>query len=805
MTSHTTQRSIELRSARSDPIEEVGHKAHSLAVLSAEGFPVPHGMILPGSWWHDVSEDTLRSELSGILERLEIPLAVRSSALAEDTEERSFAGLYETVLSVETLEDLVDAVRQVVASAGSERIEAYGDGSAEIAVLIQEMVPATAAGVAFTADPITGDRDVTVVSSVSGLGDRLVSGEADPDEWEVRGETVTARRTPESSLTESEVREIASLASRAEHHFGHPQDIEWAFDGDSLYLLQSRPITGLPDVAPIKPDLSAPDDDFWMLDGGHYPSPMSPMGASFYLPALEAGASEAFHNWGLLLDGIENTTVGWRVYTKPVPLGGKSGPAPPWWLMGILARVVPPIRRQVRKAREAFETGRPDDVIRRWWEEWRPEFKEEISRLQSIDLAALDDGDLLQHLDDVLDFVTRGQRIHFELFPPYMVATAELVRFCESELGWTKTRATELLNGLSTMSSEPARRLRELAHTARSRPGTAAVLTKDDVTLDELRSADEVFSRSLDEYLKDFGVRATAYDVLAPTVGEQEHLILSAIESEADYDPARVERDQTEAREQALREAHETLAEDHPKRARFEELVARIEQAYPVREDNIVFTDNAPVGLVRLTALEIGRRLSDRNLIDEPGHVLFLTIDEARESLRSGVARHDIVRTRRGEREWSLRNPPVPSFGEDPGPPPDMRAMPEGVKRLMDALGFFMEQDMSAEKGDGLSGTPASAGSYTGPARVILSEEQFHEVAPGDVLVCPITTPAWSVLFGRIGGLITDTGGLLSHSAIIAREHGIPAVVGTGSATWKIQSGEEITVNGTSGEIEIHD
>ncbi|MDX1748358.1 MAG: PEP-utilizing enzyme, partial [Halobacteriales archaeon] len=330
-------------------------------------------------------------------------------------------------------------------------------------------------------------------------------------------------------------------------------------------------------------------------------------------------------------------------------------------------------------------------------------------------------------------------------------------------------------------------------------------LTRDDVSLDQLRAASGEFARLLDDYLNDFGVRATAYDVLAPTLGEQEGLILSAIVSEDDYDPDEVERAQTEAREQALEEARESLAEDPTRLQRFNEMVARIEQAYPVREDNIVFTDNAPVGLVRLTALEIGSRLAERGIIDDSGHVLFLTIDEARESLRSGTARHEIVRRRRGEREWALRNPPVPSFGEDPGPPPDMRAMPEGVRRLMDALGFFMAEDMSAEKGDGLSGTPASAGSYTGPARVVLSEDQFSKVRPGDVMVCPITTPAWSVLFGRIGGLVTDTGGLLSHSAIVAREHAIPAVVGTGSATTEIEDGQTVTVNGTTGNIEVHD
>ncbi|MFP3881454.1 MAG: PEP/pyruvate-binding domain-containing protein [Actinomycetota bacterium] len=689
MISHTTQPTIDLHSAGREPVEEIGHKAHSLAVLAEEGFPIPNGVILPSSWLEMVSDDALRSELDVILNRLDTPLAVRSSALAEDTGTQSFAGLYETVLSVDGPEDLLDAVRRVKASAGSARVRTYGGGSPDIAVLIQEMVSAVAAGVAFTADPVTGERDVIIVSSVSGLGDRLVSGEADPDEWEVRAGMAAARRTPENSLTDRQVLEVADLAQRAEHHFGHPQDIEWAFDGESLLLLQSRPITGLPDVEPIEPDLSAPDDDFWMLDGGHYPSPMSPMGASFYLPALETGASEAFRDWGLLLDGIESETVGWRVYTKPVPLGGKSGPAPPWWLMGILARVVPPIRRQARKAREAFESGRVDEVIRRWWEEWRPEFREEIARLQSVDLGRLDDAGLLRHLDEVLGFVARGQRVHFELFPPYMVATAELVRFCETELGWTKAKATGLLSGLSTMSSEPARRLRELAHAARSRPATRAVLEGDEATLDRLRDADEDFARLLDKYLDDFGIRATAYDVLAPTVGEQEDLILSSIESESRYDPDEVERAQTAAREQALEEARTTLLDDPTRLQEFEMLVSRVEEAYPVREDNIVFTDNAPVGLVRLTALEIGRRLCERGLIDEPEHVLFLTIDEARKSLRAGPARQGIVRTRRGEREWALRNPPVPSFGEDPGPPPDMRAMPDGVRRLMDALGLF--------------------------------------------------------------------------------------------------------------------
>lgn len=804
-TSQTTETSIRLDEASEAAVEEIGHKASTLARLWNTGIPIPDGVILTTPWVGEASDEELRRVLEDVFARLGAPLAVRSSALAEDTEERSFAGQYETVLSVDNLDDIIDAVHTVARSSETERVRAYGTGGPEVAVLMQRMVDAVAAGVAFTADPVTGERDVTVVSSVSGLGDRLVSGEVDPDEWEVRAGSVRERRTPESSISEDMVRRAASLAEEVAGHLGAPQDIEWAFDGETLYLLQSRPITGLPEVDPIEPDLTPPDDGYWMLDGSHYPAPMSPMAASFYLPALEEGSTEAFRSWGLLVERLINRTIGWRVYGRLVPAGGEGGPTPPWWLMGILSRVVPQIREQVKKAERSFETGRMAETIDRWWGEWRPEFKAEIERLESVNLEELDDRELLHHLDDTLSFVRRGQRVHFELFPPYMVAVAELVRFCETHFGWSKARATDLLGGLSTMSTEPARRLHEVAERARSKPATAELLEREDVTLDDLRAADSGFAEKLDGYLHEFGIRATAYDVIAPTLGEQDHLVLSAIRAEADYDPENVEKLQSQAREQAIAEARQHLSDDRGTLDEFERHVERVTEAYPVREDNIFFTDNAPVGLVRLAALEIGRRLADREVIDEPDHVVFLAIEEARESLTDGIARHEIVRTRRGEREWALRHTPSQSFGEDPGPPPDMRAMPEGVRRLMEAIGFFMEHDLAAESGDGLAGTPASAGSYTGTARVVLTEDEFHKVRPGDVLVCPITTPAWSVLFGRIGGLVTDTGGLLSHSAIVAREHGIPAAVGTGSATSEIEDGQLVTVDGTSGKVEIHD
>lgn len=805
MTSNTTIDLIDLADAAQHGPEVAGHKAHNLSLLASKGLPVPEGVVLPAPWVAAASESELRSALESVFNRLAGPLAVRSSAVAEDTRDQSFAGQYETVLSVDTLDGLVDAVETVRDSGSSERVRRYGGEISAIGVLIQRMVPAEAAGVAFTADPVTGERGVTVVSSVRGLGDRLVSGEADPDEWEVRDSTIEVRRAPESSLNEEQVLEVASLASQVATHFDAPQDIEWAYDGDQIHLLQSRPITGLPEVEPIEPEIESPEEGYWMLDGGHYPSPMSPMGGSFYLPALESAASQAFREWGLLLDRIENRVIGWRVYVRMVPIGGnEGGPTPPWWLMGLLSRIVPPIRRQAKKAESAFESGRVWSVIDRWWEEWRPEFEHRIRELQSVELDSIGDGELLAHLDETLEFFSYGQKIHFELFPPYMVSVAELIRFCQEDLGWSKTKATDLMGGLSTMTAEPARRLHGLARIAGSNPDTARLLDEG-ATLSELRKTDQELADGLDDYLDDFGVRATAYDVLAPTLGEQDDLLVSMLRSEGVYDPAETDRRQEDVRNQLLEEARTALSDRGGVLDHFNKLISRVQRAYPVREDNIFFTDNAPLGLVRLAALEIGRRLTDRDLLDEPDHVFFLTIDESRESLVRGVERRNLVHRRRGEREWALRHPPAPSFGEDPGPPPDMRAMPDGVRRMMEAVGFFMENDLAATTGDGLSGTPASAGNYTGTARVVMSESDFDRVRPGDVLVCPITTPAWSVLFGQIGGLVTDTGGMLSHSAIVAREHGIPAVVATGSGTTRIPDGATVTVDGNSGQIEIQD
>ncbi len=248
-----------------------GAKATNLGELARAGFLVPDGFVLTAETFERflfanhlsansspevVISATLPDDIEHVVLKAfskmgGLPLAVRSSGIAEDLPDASFAGQYESVLNVRDMEALVNAVKRCWASAFSRRVAAYRrflgkQGVVKMAILVQYLVPADAAGVAFTANPVTGDRTETVVNAVRGLGDRLVSGQASPDEWLVRQDKVVCQSAPEGAITHAQAQAIANLARRIERYFGSPQDIEWALSSGRLFILQARPITALP-------------------------------------------------------------------------------------------------------------------------------------------------------------------------------------------------------------------------------------------------------------------------------------------------------------------------------------------------------------------------------------------------------------------------------------------------------------------------------------------------------------------------------------------------------------------------------
>jgi rifampicin phosphotransferase len=230
-----------------------------------------------------------------------------------------------------------------------------------------------------------------------------------------------------------------------------------------------------------------------------------------------------------------------------------------------------------------------------------------------------------------------------------------------------------------------------------------------------------------------------------------------------------------------------------------------------VREDNEFLTVSAPLAILRYPVLEIGRRLAARGQLDRRDDVFFLTLEEARAALRDGQARRALATRRRGERAFVEQHPGPATYGKDPGPPPPLDALPAEARFTMTALLWYIDRIFEAAPSSRaqqagaqvLGGIAASPGRHTGPVRVVMDESEFGKLRPGDVLVCPVTSPVWSVLFPSVGALVTDTGGLLSHPAIIAREYGVPAVVATGNATALLRDDQVVTVDGGAGRIEV--
>lgn len=823
---------VPLEEAGDRAIEEVGGKAHTLGRLLRAGFPVPDGFVLttealspppepPGT---DASEHAEGSSpLSpAVARKLEAAaarlggarLAVRSSGVSEDGTHASYAGQFRTELDVEGGEELKVAIRRCWTAGSSERVRAYrsardGQGSASgprLALLVQRMVPAEASGVAFTADPRDGARNAVVVEAVSGVGEELVSGKRTPERWRMFEGDVEREGGPDRVLEPSTAAEVGRLARRAEEVLGGPQDVEWAVHDGEVHLLQARPITAGAEVTSVPVPVDPPGTGFWFRDEAHFPRPFHPLFSSLYVPRYEEAVARAFRDFGVLVDGLEIREIGGWPYSRIVPPAGKEGPAPPPWLLWILARLAPPLRAKMSRAREARDEDREMIYVRRWWNEWRPELDRWIRRADAVDLASLTREELRAHFQEAVETFDRSLRIHFKLFPPFFLTVTDLVFFCRDEMGWEKSRATELLGGVSEMSSEPGRALEKLARAGAEDPSVRAVLDGPaDAPVERLRRKAPEFARAFREYQERYGLRVLHYDFGTPTFRERPEMVLGLVRNRIQRggDAGPGPEDAGGLREERIGEARRRLRDRPDARKRFDTLLKRAHRAYPVREDNEFFALSV-LGLLRFAALEVGRRMAAAGHLDRADQVFFLEGVEVTRWLEEPRDVGPVARRREGERRWALANPGPQTYGEDPGPPPDPSPLPPAGRRTMRALLWTVENDIQTPppESEGLEGVAASPGSYTGPVRVVRSEEEFGKVRAGDVLVCPITSPTWSVLFPSLGALVTDAGGLLSHPAIIAREFAIPAVLATGRATEELSDGEMVTVDGSAGRVE---
>lgn len=553
----------------------------------------------------------------------------------------------------------------------------------------------------------------------------------------------------------------------------------------------------------------------WERDPGHFPLPLTPAFASLYLPWQDAGLTAMFREFGYLAGRARSVLVGGHLYVRVAPVGGW---VPPDWLAPLAMRLWwlhPPVATRVRRSVRRLRTGYAERMIERWYQRWRPQVERELATAVTTDLSAVDDRALLRHFDAVCRLAGRNVTLHFRLHGAIAPAMERLDELCRTLPALRGVRAAELVAGLSTESSAPGRALRALAAWLRARPTLlararalgAAALAGDPERLDP------AFARRLRTWMTTYGHRIVGrYDFVLPTVAEQparvvEQVLALAAAPEAEAPEDRVAR----RREAAVAAARGRLT--GPPRAEFEAALRAAQRAYPVRDDNVVLTFNGSFAVVRYALLEVGRRWQGR-VLAQRDDVFFLTAEEIRHGLRHGpevddgvLGLHAAARRRVWERQMAAPPPPLrfgPPLRVPPldGLPREAAFMTRAIVAYLRGIQALPEREAEAEPSACVvQGIPAVAGRYRGVARVIREEAEFDRLGVGEVLVCPMTSPAWSMLFERAGALVTDHGGVLSHPAVLAREYGIPAVVATRDGTRRIPDGAVVVVDGTAGVV----
>ena len=728
MTSTTVRRLSEVGMA---DVGEVGGKAAGLGELIAVGARVPDGVVLTATAAGMTANERGPLVRAAAAELGAGPFAVRSSGVAEDGAKASFAGMYESVLNVSE-DDLAAATDRSIASAGAARVAAYtpaGNGTdGRLAVIIQRMVAPAAAGVVLTADPITGDRESTVISAVRGLGDRLVSGEAIGDEWVVVGRDATPRRQPEHALTRRQAIQVAGEARRIAAARGAPQDIEWAIDADgTLWILQARPMTALPREVSWDPPASGAFTRTFRF-GEWISEPVTPLFESWLLTAMEDRLHALLEEmlgerdprpYHVIVNGWYYYSVNWlspRVFVRNLP-------GTLWHLIRTPRHVAGLFPATVRHSVPPLE--------REWREDLLPRYRAAVAaaegRVETLPVAELPA--LIDELADLAgEYFTSIAALAGGAFKIEILLARFYRRHLADALGGSHL---PLVSGFAPPADA----------------GPHAVV-------------------SLDWWHAPSPLAETA-----ATAAEQHAAVV--------------------ATRRAAEEAAFRALASSPRRLRaFRKLLADTQHLASLREEQVpVLTISWPV--MRRAVLRIGESLVAGGVIADPDDVFFLTHDEVLSALKgTGSSATVNVAQRRARREEQGELIAPLNVGR-------MTGMIKRLWEMMPRLVGAVPSDRAL-----VSGTPASPGRATGLVRVVRGARDFDQLQSGEILVAPLTAPAWTPLFTRAAAVVTDVGSLASHASIIAREYGIPAVVGCGDATARLRTGMRVTVDGSTGNVE---
>lgn len=878
---------LPLRALDRHSLTVAGGKAANLGELMRAGFPVPDGFCLTtAAYRRFVQAANLGERVAAILAGLNIadaqrlaaagaeiralflaaampeevatavreaaapfrgkPLAVRSSATAEDLPEASFAGQQDTFLNVIGEGPLLEAVQRCWASLWTDRAIAYRQRNAiphqsvALAVVVQEMVPAEAAGVLFTANPVSGRRAEAVVDASLGLGEAVVSGAVSPDNYVVdkgslailsrrlgskeqqvvslaeggtRRVTVDAERAGRPAVDEAIIRQVVQAGNEIEAHFGWPQDVEWAVAEGKLYILQSRPITSLHPLPPKPADgrfhayLSL-NSLQGMLE------PFSPLGASMFVEM----AAHAFAGGDKSRAFVHE--VAGRLYIDATPL--LRGPLGPDFARLVLPEVDPVMGRILSRLFAEGRFGQPPALrpgqVRRFVARYRrfllpvlfrvlrslaspagarrrlrTDIVPRIQAARAMLLQPYAVGEQFDAMRRLFDgAVSRG------IFPrllPLVVAGVASLKLAENlarreDLDmrlFARTRRGLPHNPTTIMDLELWALSRRVAGDA---PSREALLAGDLAELSARYRAGtlpEALQAGMARFLKHFGHRTVReIDVAVPRWQEDPSYLFGILRnylgmSDSAAADLHFARQKAEA-EQAVADLIAQLrgrpgGEGKARVLAF--LLGRYRGLGGLREAPkfyIIWLFAA----VREMLLDAGRQLVEQGRLERADDVFFLRLPELEQAGNEPATYKGLVAERRRAYERELARTRIP--------------------RVLTSEGEVFYGEARSPGEASLAGTGASPGVARGRARIIRDPIGAH-LQPGEILVAPSTDPAWTPLFLTAGGLVMEAGGMMSHGSIVAREYGIPAVVGVAEATARLRDGEEVEVDGNEGVV----
>ncbi|MCH8222406.1 MAG: hypothetical protein IH868_03235 [Chloroflexi bacterium] len=443
---------------------------------------------------------------------------------------------------------------------------------------------------------------------------------------------------------------------------------------------------------------------------------------------------------------------------------------------------------------------------KRWDEEWLPKVKSELQAWAEFDLPAASDDQLLSHMDDSITRYTLFWDIHFHLAIPMLVGPSMFVDFYNDLFeGAEELEAYRLLQGIRNMSIVAGEAIWDLSQKYKDVPGIANPLRSKSASaaLSGFVGTDEgrEFLRELRELLDRYGHRSDGVlEVAHPSWTEDPSTVINMMKDYMDedaQDPRETHARLASEREAAVAGARKKLESyPEPVRDQFEFLLAAALAGGRIQEDHNFWIDQQSLHFMRQMFLEFGRRLVDTGKLDAAADVMYLVPDQIRASLKNGEDFRSVVAREKEEMSKFGAFAPPPVIGTDYGPPP--------LNPVTAALGRFFGNPPQPPAADGtIIGTPVSSGVVTGTAKVVIRLTDAGKLNKGDILVAATTAPPWTPLFAIAGGIVTDTGGPLSHCGIVAREYGIPCVGGTGGATSMIKDGQTIEVNGDAGTVRI--